>query len=331
MKHHLTRRTLLGTIAAGAALGAQSATSIFGVAATCYLSYRRPRETVEFVDYCHSLGAAGVQIALSSMDRTYLKTLRERCEKYGMYYEAMVPMPFEGGSDIAPLMAAAKEAGAHGVRSGCLSGRRYETFKSMEEWKAFVTKSEKAMAVAAGLADQYRLPFGMENHKDWTLDEMSVYMKRYGSEYFGCCLDFGNNVALLDDNDEVIRVLAPYTKVTHVKNMAVRATDAGFELSEVLPNDGIFDLSTYIAIVRRANPKIHLSLEMITRDPLSVPCLTPGYYTTFPQREARRLAPIFDLARRRQTPLPHSSPLTRPQQLDLEDANVREWLQWRPS
>ena len=33
--------------------------------------------------------------------------------------------------------------------------------------------------------------------------------------------------------------------------------------------------------IRSARPDVHFSLEMITRDPLEVPCLTDKYWATF--------------------------------------------------
>ena len=33
--------------------------------------------------------------------------------------------------------------------------------------------------------------------------------------------------------------------------------------------------------IRRARPEVCFSLEMITRDPLEVPCLTEKYWSTF--------------------------------------------------
>jgi len=39
----------------------------------------------------------------------------------------------------------------------------------------------------------------MENHKDWTLEDMLRVLRPISSEYLGVCVDFGNNISLLDD------------------------------------------------------------------------------------------------------------------------------------
>jgi hypothetical protein len=52
---------------------------------------------------------------------------------------------------------------------------------------------------------------------------------------------------------------------------------------------------------------------MITRDPLPVPCLTPNYWTTFPDLPGRRLARMLSLVRdhRPSRPLPRINQLPR--------------------
>ncbi len=52
---------------------------------------------------------------------------------------------------------------------------------------------------------------------------------------------------------------------------------------------------------------------MITRDPLKVPCLTEGYWVTFPDLPGRHLAHILSLVRDHPPshPLPRISPLAR--------------------
>ena len=52
-----------------------------------------------------------------------------------------------------------------------------------------------------------------------------------------------------------------------------------------------------IATIHKARPETRMTLEMITRDPLKVPCLTDGYWATFPHRGGEYLARTLRLAR----------------------------------
>jgi 3-oxoisoapionate decarboxylase len=67
---------------------------------------------------------------------------------------------------------------------------------------------------------------------------------------------------------------------------------------------------------------------MITRDPLKVPCLTEGYWATFPELNGRHLARAISLVRNspRNERLPWTSKLPRDEQVRAEDDNVRRCL-----
>lgn len=327
----MERRTFLALSAAAASAQSAPVRSQLGVAYTSYLSYRRPRDTYEFLEHCHGLGAAGIQIILSSTDPAYVKKFRARAEELGMYFEAFVTMLDKDSADITAQVRAAREAGATGVRTACLGGRRYETFKTLEDWKSFVARSEKSMEVAARVAEAERMPMGMENHKDWTLDDLTRYMRRYGNEYFGLCLDTGNNIALLDDPDELVEAMIPYTKTTHLKDMAWANYEDGLLLSEVNLGEGFLKVSDYIAKLRKANPKVKLSLEMITRDPLKVPYRKEAYFLTMPEVRARMIARLSERIPANAKPLPYTSKLGRTEQLQLEDDNVRACLRTYPA
>lgn len=296
-----------------------------GIASTSYMTVRRFRDAIEFFDHCDSLGAAGIQIAFRPEQA---RAIRERCERKGMYFEAMAPLPKGDAAPFEAMTRAAKEAGALCIRCACLSGRRYETFKSMEGWRRFVAESKAAVKVAVDIAEKAKLPLAIENHKDWTQDEFVALMREYESEWFGACLDTGNNIALLDEQHEFVDALAKYAISTHIKDMALEESRDGFLLSEVPLGAGQLDLKRIIATIQKARPKTRLTLEMITRDPLVVPCLTPAYWATFPERRASQLAATLALARRNRAPLPRLTTLPAAARAEWEDNNVKSCLHW---
>ena len=126
----------------------------------------------DFLEYCHSLGAGGIQIGLDSLDTGYLDKLRLRTAELGMYLEVIVSLPQnDAAADFERQVVAAQRAGAKCLRSACLGGRRYESFTSFEQWKSFVAESQKRIALVAPILEKHRLPLGLENHKDWTTEE----------------------------------------------------------------------------------------------------------------------------------------------------------------
>jgi sugar phosphate isomerase/epimerase len=279
-------------------------------------------DAYELLEKCHELGGAGIQTQLNGD----LKKLRARAEQLGMWIEGMVLVPRNGDTGaFEQSLIDAKTAGATVVRTAMLGGRRYESFTKLEDWKQWVDGSRAALKLIVPLVDRHKVVLAIENHKDWTLDEMQALLKTYESEYLGCCFDFGNNIALLDDPMEMAMTLAPYVRATHVKDMAVRPYQDGFLLSEVPLGTGLLDLVGMVTTLRRANPRLRLSLEMITRDPLKVPCMTPQYWTVFPDRNGRYLARIFKVVQEHGGggPLPTVSQLSREERVRVEEENIK--------
>lgn len=327
----MQRRTFLGAAMGATVTGlgsSQSLRSSLGIGTTCYLTAWRPKDTIEFLNHAIELGAAGIQAALSSTDPAYIRRFRELTEKHGMYYEAMLSLPKPNDSgEFERGMELAKSSGAVAVRTQCLGSRRYETYHSMPEWQRFVEASHTALQRAVPIAERVKLPLAVENHKDWTADELVSLIQSHSSEYLGVCLDFGNNFALLDSPDEVFDKLAKYAAAVHIKDMALEASDDGFLLSEVVLGEGIVDWRRGVAAVNKARPATRLTLEMITRDPLRVPCLRDDYWSTFPERSGRRLAAILRTAKEaRRGRLPRVMQQSPAALRRLEDENVRSCL-----
>jgi sugar phosphate isomerase/epimerase len=294
-----------------------------GIATTSYMGVWRPKDSYQFLEHCHSLGAAGIQAPLNGD----LPKLRARAEALGMYIEGWAPMPnLNDTSAFEQALDDAKAVNAVAIRTACLNTRRYETFSAYAEWQQFVSARDQSIEAALSILDRYKIPLGIENHKDWLAEDLAAMLARHSSEYLGVCLDFGNNVSLLDDPMHAIEVLAPYAVSTHLKDIAVAPAANGFLLSEVILGQGLLDLPRAIALVQQSRPKTRISLEMITRDPLLVPCFTDKYWATFPDRNGLYLARTFRFVRDHQSPLPTISQLPHDGQLQTEEQNVAACL-----
>lgn len=338
----MTRRSFALTLASATAAAAQTRTkldgtpprSAMGIATTCFMTYGKPRftqpgDTLAFLEHCNTLGAGGIQAPLAPGED--LKKLRARAEALNMYIETMAPFP--SLNDAAPFEAAAKaarEAGAVAIRVGSNGGRRYEKWNSPEEWSGFLKESGAVAQKLSDYAAKEKQIVGLENHKDWTIEELVSGMKHLANDYFGLCLDFGNNIALLDPPALVLE-LAQYAKLTHVKDVSVEPYSDGFLMSEVVLGEGMLDVKKIVAAVREKQPKTRFTLEMITREPLQIPCLTDKFWATFPTRSGRYLARGLKLAQyaaARSQPLPRYNQLDATSQKRAEEENVRICLHY---
>ncbi len=237
-----------------------------------------------------------------------------RAEQLGMYLEIIASLPAEDTSGFERTVRAAKEAGAVCLRAACLGGRRHEMFSSLDEWKNFVADSRAKIGRILPVLEKHRMAMGLENHKEWTTEELVALMKEYSSEYFGVCVDTGNNISLLDDPTELVERLAPYAINTHIKDMAAEEYPEGFLLSEVPLDKGMLDMKRIVDTVSKARPQTKFTLEMITRDPLEVPRLSEKYWATFADRSGSYLARTLALVRahKPRRPLPGLKPWTKP-------------------
>jgi sugar phosphate isomerase/epimerase len=270
-----------------------------------------------------SLGMAGAHGGMPDVSFEWARRARETKERFGAYLEIQTFLP-RAGEDISVFEHAvqvAREAGASSLRVVCLLGRRYEMFESREGWREAVEGFHRQIALALPIVEKHRMRLGLENHKDWRVDEQVALLRQYSSEYLGVTLDTGNNLSILDDPEETVEKLAPWTFNTHFKDMAVEEIDDGFMMSEVPLGEGILDLPRMVRAIRAARSDVHFSLEMITRDPLRVPCLTDKYWSSFGDE-----IPALDLARflrrmrgsRPGAPLPRISGLSEQQRYALE-------------
>jgi sugar phosphate isomerase/epimerase len=286
------------------------------------------RSVLDLFDHARETGAAGVQASVAGWEAAQPRRVRETCEAYGMYFEGSIVLPKSEG-DVARFereMRQAQEAGARVLRSA-LGGRRYEMFSSLQEFRQFKDGAWRAMQLAEPAARHLGMRIGVENHKDFHAAELVEMIQKLGSEHMGATIDTGNSIALLEDPMEVVETLAPFAVTTHIKDMAVQECEDGFLLSEVPVGEGMLDLDRMLQVIEARHPGITFNLEMITRDPLRVPCLTERFFASFPEKPAAALARTLALVRKnRASSLPSISDKTPEAALALEEENVLKSL-----
>ncbi len=284
-----------------------------------------------FLDYCYQLGAGGIQVPLGVLEAEACRQLRKKVEARSMFIEGIASPPF-GKADTDRFEAEIRTAalvGVKAVRTVIIPGRRYERFKSLDEYRQFAERGRRALEIAAPIVERHRVRLAVENHKDQRLQEREALFRRLDCSLIGACVDTGNSFALLEDPLLVVQTLAPYAHSVHLKDQAIREYEDGFLLADVALGDGFLDLPKMVDILRSARPEVEFSLETITRDPLKVPCLTDGYWSTFPDVRGRDLARTLRVVRGRSSQsLQQVSSLSSPAQEELEQVTVRKSLEY---
>jgi sugar phosphate isomerase/epimerase len=340
-----TRREFLAACAAAssalltpsAAGAADAARTGMGIVIHSYGLRRSDKEAhfddpLTFLDYCHKLGAGGVQTSLGNRDEVYTAKLRARAEEHRMYVEGSVRLPRDRGDveRFAGEVRTAKECGAAVVRTVQIDGRRYEVFDSAAAFRKAMEQARQSLSLAKPVVERHGIKLAVENHKDLESKALVEVLKAIDSPNVGACVDTGNSLALLEPPVETAEVLAPYAFTTHLKDLGVEEYADGFLMAEVPLGAGFLDLARIVGVLRKVKPASRLNLEMITRDPLKIPCLTDKYWATLEHVPGRRLAEALALVRKHaaKKPLPRVSGLAREEQVKREDDNVRDSLRF---
>jgi sugar phosphate isomerase/epimerase len=291
-------------------------------------------EPLRFLTYCHDLDAGGVQMGIGKRDDAYAAQLRRQAEQWGMFIEGTMGLP-KDQADVERFeaeVATAGNAGAAAIRvvmPSKGSGRRYEAYKSVEEFRQMRDRGRQSLELAASVMARHRIRLAVENHKDERVPEKLETIKRLSSEYVGVCVDVGNDIAFLEDPMEVVEAYAPWAFSVHLKDAAVREYEDGFLLADVPLGEGLLDLPKMVQVLRSRHPEVHFNLEMMTRDPLKVPCLTEAYWSAMGDIPGSYLARTLRMVRARgKEPLPQVSQLPAAEQYAREDENVKKCLSY---
>jgi sugar phosphate isomerase/epimerase len=337
-----TRREVLAAGATGLAAwslrGDESAHSRMGIVLYSY-SIRRAADKdhalddpLAFLDLCRSVGAGGAQTSLGVRDDAYADKVHSFLETNKLYLEGIISLPRDK-DDVSRFTDEVRTAKACSVavfRTTLQNGRRYEVFDDTEAFGRFVEQAKQSLALARPVVEKHEIRLAVENHKDLRAPEQLDVLRKLDCPMVGVCLDTGNNIALLEPPQETVDLLAPHAFTTHIKDMGVEEYGDGFLLAETPLGTGFLDLEKIVATLRRAKPDIRLNLEMITRDPLKIPCLAGKYWATLRDMPTEQAVKMMELVRANAgpKPLPRVSEMSKDEQVRLEDENVRRSLRF---
>ena len=280
----------------------------------------------------YRLGAGGIQVDLKDSDAPHLNELRQRANRYGMHMEALIQSP-KSETDVERFEQAiryAKQAGMRIARTVIIPGRRYERFQTLEEFREFEKRGELSLQWVEPILKRHRFRLAIENHKDQRTWERLALLERISSEYIGMCVDVGNSFALMEDALEAVRLFAPWAFTVQIKDQAIREHEEGFWLADVPLGDGFLKLPAMVKVLQKANPSIHFYYESITRDPISLPIHTDGFWSTMADTPATELVRTLRILKNQSYPVPFPlvTQLSPDEQMALENEGVVRSLKY---
>ncbi|MFN2303416.1 MAG: sugar phosphate isomerase/epimerase family protein [Anaerolineales bacterium] len=179
----------------------------------------------DFLTRAKELEVDGVSLEscfFPSYDEAWLKDLKAQLDDYGFerVYAWGHPDGLERGKNweeydvMVASFDRAKAIGADVMRVvGSSLMFRHEPHGPQIEALTKMFKKAKP------IAEDYQIKMAVENHIDFTADEILQLIENVDSEFFGINFDTGNFLRLLDDPIAGMEKLAPYTFATHVKDL----------------------------------------------------------------------------------------------------------------
>jgi sugar phosphate isomerase/epimerase len=117
---------------------------------------------------------------------------------------------------------------------------------------------------AVAVAKDHGVKLAIENHIDFTSDEIVQLLDEVDSDHFGVNFDTANFARLLDDPVKGMRKLAPRVFATHIKDLKVNpqaSVDDWFFFSSTPVGDGFVDNLALARLLKEAGYKGFLAVE----------------------------------------------------------------------
>ena len=114
-------------------------------------------------------------------------------------------------------------------------------------------------------AEKAGIKMAIENHIDFTADEILQILEGVNSPYLGLNFDTGNFARLLDDPVKGMEKLAKYTLATHIKDLKINheaSVDDWYWLSTAPVGDGFINNLKLARLLKEAGYEGFLAMEL---------------------------------------------------------------------
>ncbi len=231
----------------------------------------RPMSLEDFLQRAKELEVDGVSLEscfFPHLDWNYLASLKKLLDAYGLerVYAWGHPDGLEGGTNkeaYDDMVASIERANAIGADVMRVVGSSLRFRKQAHEPQ--LTRLTQMFSEAVQVAEKHGVRMAVENHIDFTADEMLHLLTAVNSPYLGINFDTGNFLRLLDDPIKGMEKLAKYVYATHIKDLKPQkgvGADEWYFFSSTPVGDGIVDNLQLARLLSRAGYQGFLAVEI---------------------------------------------------------------------
>jgi sugar phosphate isomerase/epimerase len=256
-----------------------------------------------------------------TLDPGELRAIRERADALGLYLETGLGSvnPYTtgeypeiralGGGDyrlgMERLIHACAAIGCVELWVGLAHYQRgypgyfdYDRFRTDAPWPDQLQATERFLARLAPALRAAGCRLNVETHEEITTFEVVRLVEAVGPDAVGVTFDIANVLARAEDPVAAARRIAPYVRLTHVKDALLAFDAAGLTRHPCTCGEGVIDWAAILPILGRHAPRLHLSIENPTSDAsLGIQIFDPVWQASHPELSIGELAEMVRLAR----------------------------------
>lgn len=284
------------------------------------------RSALANLDYAAELGMDGVFFrtvldVTPSLDAGLLRELREHADELGLYLEIGLAKVNPYANAEAPEV---RELGGGDYRRGFIRMMEscaaidcrelwvgtanykftlpgyyvFDRFRTDVSWADQLVAIEKFLHSLAPAVRDLDCHLNIETHEEITSFEVVRLVEAVGPDVLGITFDTANVVARAEDPLAAARRVAPYVRMSHVRDVAIFATEYGIGRMLAPCGEGVMDWPTMLGLLAEHNPGLQLSIEN-SRDRTVMPMhvYDPTWLAAHPDLSTVELSEIFRLTR----------------------------------
>ncbi len=247
---------------------------------------------LQFVEAAHKAGAEVAMLYPGMVDNLSsegIKKLRVKAEDYNIMLETHGSDPYRNTYERTLSQSAALGVKTVGAYCGMLV--RPDKAPTLQAWDEYMAKAEARFRELVPLAARQGINIAIENHLDFTIDELYNLVKKFDSPNLGVLFDIGNGIATMDDPTAAAELLGPYIMATHYKDFAIEEIARGFLFTMVPLGTGSLRLPEITQVLqKRVRPEAGFSIEMMNGQQFEVKWLEDRFWVPYRDRTGRQVA-----------------------------------------
>lgn len=136
-----------------------------------------------------------------------------------------------------------------------------DRYRTDVDWTDQLAATVRFLHQLAPCLRDHGVHLDLETHEEITSDEVVWLVEEVGADVLGVAYDSANVVVHGEDPAAAARRVAPYTRMTHLRDIVMVEHELGLNRYLAPCGDGVLDWTEIVAVLLAGNPALNLSIE----------------------------------------------------------------------